>query len=582
MAEVQPIQITINELQNPDIQLRLNSIRRISSIAKALGPERTRNELIPLLAELDDDEDEVLQAIAHELGSLGDLVGGSSHCTVLLNPLERLAQVEEVVVRDRAVQSMSIIIEKCSKESFESHVIPLVSRLSHAQWFTGKSSACSLTPVVYKRASNPQRDDMITQYIRLSHDTAPMVRRAAVASLGPLASVAGREVTEKALLNAFHAFCRDDQDSVRLLALEAAPVLGSLFDAETNAKNVLQGIKVCALDKSWRVRFMVAEQICPIARCFSQSVINDEFVPIFVKLLRDAEAEVRTAMAKTVSEFVKVVQPLEITINQILPPIKELSSDGSEHVRCELASVVTGLAPTFGKENTLNHLLNMFISLLKDEVPQVRLNVIGKLESINKVIGIELLSQSLLPAIVELAEDRQWRVRLAIIEYVPILAQELGQSFFNEKLLGLCMTWLSDSVYSIRDAAINNLKKLTVVFGVPWAQQHVLPKIISLFSHPNYLYRMTTLGAVGVMAEVVGEDVTTSSLLPLVLRMANDPVPNIRFNVAKTLQLMGVSLSRNTIQSQVKPVLQALSNNDTDDDVKFFAGQALAALDNKK
>jgi serine/threonine-protein phosphatase 2A regulatory subunit A len=64
--DVQPIQMTINELQNPDIQLRLNSIRRIASIAKALGPERTRGELVPLLAELDDDEDEV-QAVARVL-----------------------------------------------------------------------------------------------------------------------------------------------------------------------------------------------------------------------------------------------------------------------------------------------------------------------------------------------------------------------------------------------------------------------------------------------------------------------------------------------------------------------------------
>jgi serine/threonine-protein phosphatase 2A regulatory subunit A len=78
-------------------------------------------------------------------------------------------------------------------------------------------------------------------------------------------------------------------------------------------------------------------------------------------------------MAKTVAEFVKIVQPLEVVISQILPCIKELSSDSSEHVRCELASVVTGLAPTFGKENTLSHLLSMFIALLKDEVPQVRI-----------------------------------------------------------------------------------------------------------------------------------------------------------------------------------------------------------------
>ncbi len=50
-------------------------------------------ELIPLLAELDDDEDEVLQAIAQQLGGLIELVGGSAQCGVLLVPLVRESSV---------------------------------------------------------------------------------------------------------------------------------------------------------------------------------------------------------------------------------------------------------------------------------------------------------------------------------------------------------------------------------------------------------------------------------------------------------------------------------------------------------
>lgn len=41
--------ILIDELKHEDIQLRLNSIRRLSTIAVALGTERSRNELIPFL-----------------------------------------------------------------------------------------------------------------------------------------------------------------------------------------------------------------------------------------------------------------------------------------------------------------------------------------------------------------------------------------------------------------------------------------------------------------------------------------------------------------------------------------------------
>lgn len=86
-------------VQNEDIQLRLNSIRRLGTIALALGEERTRSELIPFLHENTDDEDEVLQAIAEELGNFVQYVGGAEFAHTLLAPLETLAMVEETVVR---------------------------------------------------------------------------------------------------------------------------------------------------------------------------------------------------------------------------------------------------------------------------------------------------------------------------------------------------------------------------------------------------------------------------------------------------------------------------------------------------
>ena len=51
-----PIAVLIDELKNDDITLRLNSIRRLGTIALALGEKRTREELVPFLAECTDDE----------------------------------------------------------------------------------------------------------------------------------------------------------------------------------------------------------------------------------------------------------------------------------------------------------------------------------------------------------------------------------------------------------------------------------------------------------------------------------------------------------------------------------------------
>lgn len=47
--ELYPIAVLVDELKNEDVQLRLNAIRNLGTIAMALGPQRTRDELIPFL-----------------------------------------------------------------------------------------------------------------------------------------------------------------------------------------------------------------------------------------------------------------------------------------------------------------------------------------------------------------------------------------------------------------------------------------------------------------------------------------------------------------------------------------------------
>ena len=92
----------MDELRSEDVQLRLNAIHRISTIALALGPERARDELIPFLQDSVDDEDEVLLALAEELGrNFEEYIGGPEHAHALLGPLENLSAVEETLVRDK-------------------------------------------------------------------------------------------------------------------------------------------------------------------------------------------------------------------------------------------------------------------------------------------------------------------------------------------------------------------------------------------------------------------------------------------------------------------------------------------------
>lgn len=300
----------------------------------------------------------------------------------------------------------------------------------------------------------------------------------------------------------------------------------------------------------------------------------------FVQLLKDNEAEVRTAGAGQIPGFAKLITP-DIILSRLLPCIRDLSTDQSQHVRAALGGQITGLAPLLGKEATIEHLLPLFLHLLKDEFPDVRLNIISKLEQVNNVIGIDLLSQSLLPAIVDLAEDKQWRVRQAIIEYIPLLATQLGVAFFDEQLGSLCMSWLGDNVYSIREAATVNLKRLTDVFGSEWANTTIVPKVLQMGSHPNYLYRMTTVFAITTIAPSLTASVIEGAVLQTILTLVDDPIPNIRFNVAKSLEVLAATLlatggasGQEITTKSIVPAVETL-RQDSDADVRYFASRAL-------
>merc|ERR1719444_616032 len=98
------ISLLTEELQADDAYSRAKAIYRVKTVAMLLGPEKTREELLPLLTKSNQDEDEVLVALAEQLGQLIPCIGGDAYASILLPELEILAEMEETVVRDKAVE----------------------------------------------------------------------------------------------------------------------------------------------------------------------------------------------------------------------------------------------------------------------------------------------------------------------------------------------------------------------------------------------------------------------------------------------------------------------------------------------
>lgn len=55
-----------------------------------------------------EDEDEVLVALAEELGNFEEFVGGGEYAHVLLAPLQHLATAEEPLVRQKVLEQYSM------------------------------------------------------------------------------------------------------------------------------------------------------------------------------------------------------------------------------------------------------------------------------------------------------------------------------------------------------------------------------------------------------------------------------------------------------------------------------------------
>jgi serine/threonine-protein phosphatase 2A regulatory subunit A len=79
--------VIIDDLKSDDVRKRVSSVRQLNLIASAIGPERTKNELVPFLSgtliinniELVDDEDEVLLALIDTLSkNFHEYLGGVS------------------------------------------------------------------------------------------------------------------------------------------------------------------------------------------------------------------------------------------------------------------------------------------------------------------------------------------------------------------------------------------------------------------------------------------------------------------------------------------------------------------------
>ena len=73
-----------------------------------------------------------------------------------------------------------------------------------------------------------------------------------------------KDQVKKEIVPIFQKLAKDDQDSVRLLVIESCVALAKMFDQEEKTSLVLPVVRATSVDKSWRVRYMMAEHFVEV------------------------------------------------------------------------------------------------------------------------------------------------------------------------------------------------------------------------------------------------------------------------------------------------------------------------------
>lgn len=179
--------------------------------------------------------------------------------------------------KQQAVESLNKICEELSPQQIEEYFVPLTARLSKADWFTPKISATGLYAAPYSKASPTLQQGLRQQFAHLVHDDTPMVRRQAANNLAKFVKEMTTTVVLDEMVPLFQHLANDDQDSVRLLTVD---ILVSIAEKVPKGQQANHGVLLTALrnlfeDKSWRVRYMVADRY---EKVFSSSTFELVFV----------------------------------------------------------------------------------------------------------------------------------------------------------------------------------------------------------------------------------------------------------------------------------------------------------------
>jgi len=612
--DVDPLEVLHDDLEDDNITVQLDAVRNLPTIALAMGQDLARRELLKFLDNycFPDDrqndfgnkdnslgvKEEVLREVAQALdGSMLVLLGAKETAGDMLKLLQKLAMVEETVIREAAVNSMISCVKELDGGYVDLNVLPLITHLADGDWWTSRVSAAAAGPRLYPYLNTKKyKDDCAVMVTKLCRDEMPMVRQEAYVSIPYMLEAMGENNInglKEFIIPVLKILAKELQENMRHQIVDVVKALLKLNKPELD-EICRSHITLAISDANWRVRKRFLDQVMEITDVAPKNFVNEEIMEGFVRRLKDTEPSVRVKAIKLIPDLfahkkcsadkVRTLLTEDVIsglVKDEYPEVREATSGAILHIFEKLEDPDKGL-PKSDKEE----IVDIMSQFQADDSGEVRLNFCKGLKRAYVLCGEDLFVNRLLALVLKLQEDPKWRVRSGVLQNLDLFIKlckmnKMPEPTFHKMLLDA----LKDPVADARIQCISKISGIVPVMGAKWVQANVFQVVMKEFydQQNKYLYRIVPIRIAERFAmdlvdeKQAGTDELRSAAVEMMCRGCKDHISNVRLASADALINFLRASTSSKYESMIRTAMDLLSR-DSDEDVKYLSVVALGLL----
>lgn len=563
-ADLGKIIDALEDLKSDEIKRRLAAVAQLGNIARAFGPDKTRQLIVPFLKEYEEEDEEILLELSNQLvhvarllpekdASLPELI---SHYPIFLN-------YEDNSVASEGLRSLEAIVREFNVK--HDCLILLAKKLMAAGTSKGAISAtrlvCRLAAYIPTKHNN--------EVVKILTDNASHrlinVRTETAISLREILLEGG--FYEFAALTALKRLVKDPQSSVQVFAFET-------LCWKTHSKQYFQAslfplVLSCLEVKNWRIRYVMVRQLTNILGSLEPKS-RKPVTALFAKCLNDSELEVSVLAIEVLKNALPLIDVDDLA-EKILPELAKMTTSDNAEVKGALAGTISSLSPVLVKvTDAFAQVKAIITALSKDPSPDIKARLMLNIEPYLKTVNAQTTNLAFVGIAYELAADKNWKVRVQGLKALEVLATKFPEDFGqDDKVLKTFNDKLTDRISSVRRHSLLCLKGIGMVQGQAWLEKNYLPIIHAYIDHQTYLYRFNFLFGV---AEVFKNLTPTAQAkeADLVIKMTRDAVPNVRFQALLVLLQFAQILEDKGMEDRVRKTADAMVS-DVDGEVRRLA-----------